>query len=98
MNKLINIFKEWRDLANNESERNLLDAVIFEVKCAIDDEWIKNIPENAPKDATRKQIQLSNGWIITGYYDDGEWFSVPDDGDALIGVGAWRELPHPYEE
>lgn len=60
--------------------------------------WIP-VSETPPEEGIRVQIQLDNGWIITGFYDDGYWYSVPDCGDALNGdaiqmdVLAWMPLP-----
>ena len=61
--------------------------------------WILNTLNNIPKDPIRKQIQLTNGWIITGYFDGEYWYAVPDFDGALefFSVKAWRELPEPYE-
>lgn len=61
--------------------------------------WIPNTPENVPKDPFGKQIQLANGWIITGWFDGEDWFSVPKIGFGLPfdNVLAWCELPEPYQ-
>ena len=64
--------------------------------------WIP-CEERLPEEGIRVQIQLDNGWIITGFYDDGYWYSVPDCGDALNGdaiqmdVLAWMPLPEPWK-
>ncbi len=64
--------------------------------------WIP-VSETPPEVGIRVQIQLDNGWIITGFYDDGYWYSVPDCGDALNGdaiqmdVLAWMPLPPSYK-
>lgn len=63
--------------------------------------WIP-VFERPSEGGIRVQIQLANGWIITGFYDDGYWYSVPDCGDALNGdaiqmdVLAWMPLPPVY--
>lgn len=61
--------------------------------------WIPNTKETVPKDPLRKQIQLSNGWIITGWFDGEDWFPVPEVGGVLLfdNVLAWCELPEPYQ-
>ena len=60
--------------------------------------WIP-CSEGLPKYPYRVQIQLDNGWIITGYYTSEElWYTVPHCGGFLRNdeVEAWRELPKPY--
>lgn len=61
--------------------------------------WIPNTKETVPKDPLRKQIQLKNGWIITGWFDGEDWFPVPEVGAGLLfdNVEAWCELPEPYQ-
>lgn len=54
-----------------------------------------------PEQPIRVQVQLDNGWIITAYYDEGEWYGVPgidNENNPVDGVLAWRPLPEPYEE
>ena len=60
--------------------------------------WIPNTKETVPKDPLRKQIQLKNGWIITGWFDGEDWFPVSEVWGVLLfdNVEAWRELPSPY--
>ena len=61
--------------------------------------WIPNTKETVPKDPLRKQIQLKNGWIITGWFDGEDWLPVPEVGASLLfdNVLAWCELPSPYQ-
>lgn len=60
-------------------------------------QWIP-CSERLPKYPYRVQIQLDNGWIITGYYSEEHWYTVPHCGVFLRSdeVEAWRELPEPY--
>ena len=60
--------------------------------------WI-SCSERLPKYPFRVQIQLDNGWIITGYYAEKHWYTVPHCGGFLRNdeVEAWRKLPEPYE-
>lgn len=60
-------------------------------------QWIP-CSERLPKYPYRVQIQLDNGWIITGYYSEEHWYTVPHCGGFLRNdeVEAWRELPKPY--
>jgi len=61
--------------------------------------WIP-CSERLPDTPVRVQICLDNGWIVTGYYKDGEWFTVPDLGTELLpsNVLAWMSLSEPYRE
>ena len=61
--------------------------------------WIPNTKETVPKDPLRKQIQLKNGWIITGWFDGEDWLPVPEVGAGLLfdNVLAWMPLPSPYQ-
>lgn len=63
-------------------------------------QWIPVTKKAHPDLPIRVQVQISNGWIITAYYQEGEWLSVPDCGEPLQDnwVEAWRELPEAYEE
>ena len=60
--------------------------------------WIP-CSERLPKYPFRVQIQLDNGWIITGYYSEEHWYTVPHCGGFLRNdeVEAWRELPKSYD-
>ena len=60
--------------------------------------WIPVSEKAHPDLPIRVQVQMDNGWIITAYYQDDEWLSVPDCEDAIHdeGIEAWRELPEPW--
>ena len=70
-------------------------------------QWIP-CSERLPKDSIRKQVQLDNGWIITAYFEEEQWYSIPeiyerqDDlyislEEAGYNVLAWMPLPAPWE-
>lgn len=63
-------------------------------------QWIPVTKKAHPDLPIRVQVQMDNGWIITAYYQEGEWLSVPDCGAPLRDkwIEAWRELPEPYAE
>lgn len=65
--------------------------------CGTKEGWIPS-SKGLPKYPFRVQIQLDNGWIITGYYSEEHWYTVPHCGGFLRNdeVEAWRELPKPY--
>lgn len=65
-----------------------------------ENDWIPCTKKAHPDTPFRVQVQMDNGWIITAYYQDGEWLSVPDCGEPLLDkwIEAWRELPEPYQE
>jgi len=65
-----------------------------------ENDWIPCTKKAHPDTPFRVQVQLDNGWIITAYYQDGEWLSVPDCGEPLLDkwIEAWRELPEPYRK
>lgn len=74
------------------------DAVRMAIKALEEQpQWIP-VTERLPKYPFRVQIQLDNGWIITGYYSEEHWYTVPYCGGFLRNdeVEAWRELPEPY--
>ena len=79
----------------NEGVRNSA-VVIYQLPSA-QPHWIP-CSERLPKYPFRVQIQLDNGWIITGYYSEEHWYTVPHCGGFLRNdeVEAWRELPRPY--
>ena len=58
--------------------------------------------EHTPDTPVRVQVQLKNEWIITAWYEEGDWYSVPMlyDGDdcwvTLDDVVAWMPLPEPW--
>ncbi len=60
-------------------------------------QWIPVKKKAHPDLPIRVQVQMYNGWIITAYYQEGEWLSVPDCGEPLLDnwIEAWRELPEP---
>ena len=70
---------------------------IIEDLPSADPHWIP-CSERLPKYPYRVQIQLDNGWIITGYYSEEHWYTVPHCGGFLRNdeVEAWRELPELY--
>ena len=63
-------------------------------------DWVPVTKKAHPDLPIRVQVQMDNGWIITAYYQDGEWLSVPDFGEPIQDkwIEAWRELPELYEE
>lgn len=65
-----------------------------------ENDWIPVTKKAHPDLPIRVQVQMDNGWIITAYYQEGEWLSAPDCGEPLKDewVEAWRELPEPYAE
>lgn len=62
-------------------------------------QWIPVTKKAHPDLPIRVQVQMDNGWIITAYYQEGEWLSVPDCGEPLLDnwIEAWRELPEPWK-
>ena len=66
--------------------------------CGTKEGWIP-CSKGLPKYPFRVQIQLDNGWIITGYYSEEHWYTVPHSGGFLRNdeVEAWRELPKAYD-
>jgi hypothetical protein len=63
-------------------------------------EWIPIDKKSHPDTPIRVQVQLDNGWIITAYYDENEWFSVPGCGEPIEDrwIEAWKPLPESYKE
>ena len=75
--------------------------------------WIP-CSERLPDSPIRVLIQIDNGWIVTAYYEDGWWWSVPDwdvdtNADNMYALPinwkrdqyqilAWMPLPEPYKE
>lgn len=61
--------------------------------------WVPVTKKAHPDLPIRVQVQLNNGWIITAFYQDNKWISVPDCEDTLQDewIEAWRELPEPYK-
>lgn len=69
------------------------------------DKWICNNQYSLPEDMALKQIQTSDGMIITGYYnyEKRQWFTLPhtdfwekDCSIPFANVEYWRELPKPH--
>ena len=75
-------------------------ALSMAIKALEAQEWIPVDKKSHPDTPIRVQVQLDNGWIITAYYDENEWFSVPDCGEPIEDrwIEAWRPLPEPYRE
>ena len=71
-----------------------------------ENDWIPVTKKAHPDLPIRVQVQMDNGWIITAYWDETDWFSVPDwdeigcpiEEDEYHKIKAWRELPEPYKE
>lgn len=60
-------------------------------------QWIP-CSERLPDKPIRVQTQLDNEWIVTAYYYDNAWYTVPDLGQELKNdeVIAWMPLPEPW--
>ena len=95
------------DIVGNDREKfewglGLIESYIDDIKdipsAQPEPHWIP-CSEVLPKYPFRVQIQLDNGWIITGYYSEEHWYTVPHCGGFLRNdeVEAWRELPKPYD-
>lgn len=80
-----------------DEAREALDMAIKALKAQ---EWIPVDKKSHPDTPIRVQVQLDNGWIITAYYEENEWLSVPDFGEPIEDrwIEAWRPLPEPYIE
>ena len=75
--------------------------------------WIP-CSERLPDSPIRVLIQIDNDWIVTAYYEDGWWWTVPDwdvdvNADNMYALPinwngnqyqilAWMPLPEPYKE
>ena len=61
--------------------------------------WIPVDKKSHPDTPISVQVQLGNGWIITAYYEENEWLSVPDCDEPIQDrwIEAWRPLPEPYK-
>lgn len=61
-------------------------------------QWIPVSKKSHPDTPERVQVQLDNGWIITAYYEENEWLSVPycDEPIEDRWIEAWMPLPEPY--
>lgn len=81
------------------SELNRLEGYIMQLPSAQPEpHWIPVTKKAHPDLPIRVQVQMDNGWIITAYYQEGEWLSVPDCGEPLLDnqIEAWRELPESW--
>lgn len=60
--------------------------------------WIP-CSERLPNKPIRVQTQLDNEWIVTAYYYDNTWYTVPDLGQGLKNdeIIAWMPLPKPWK-
>ena len=78
----------------------LREAVDKAIKALEAQEWVPVNKKSHPDTPIRVQVQLGNGWIITAYYEENEWLSVPDCGEPIEDrwIEAWRPLPEPYME
>lgn len=85
----------WLD---NDSE--LYQAIVMAISALQAQEWIPVDKKSHPDTPIRVQVQLDNGWIITAYYEENEWLSVPDFGEPIEDrwIEAWRPLPESYRE
>ena len=92
----INLIKEYeRDSTAPLDYVKIIEEVPF-----VDVQPVRNwipVSKDLPKTPIRVQVQLDNSWIITAYYDEGEWYDVPGDGEPIDGVLAWMPLPEPYK-
>ena len=77
----------------------LREAVDKAIKALEAQEWVPVNKKSHPDTPIRVQVQLDNGWIITAYYQENEWLSVPDCGEPIEDrwIEAWRPLPEPYK-
>ena len=83
---------------DTERDKNRAIHQVRELTPTIEEQRWTPISERLPETPIRVQAQLDNDWIITAYYDDGEWYDVPGDGEPIDGVLAWMPLPKPYVE
>jgi hypothetical protein len=85
--------KDWFD----ERDIPILEMAIKALKAQ---DWVSVNKKSHPDTPERVQVQLDNGWIITAYYEENEWLSVPDYGAPIKDrwIEAWRPLPEPYRE
>ena len=76
------------------------EALDMAIKALEAQEWIPVDKKSHPDTPIRVQVQLDNGWIITAYYEENEWLSVPDFGEPIEDrwIEAWRPLPEEYRE
>ena len=76
------------------------EAMDMAIKALEAQEWVPVDKKPHPDTPEMVQVQLDNGWIITAYYQENEWLSVPDCGEPIEDrwIKAWRNLPEPYRE
>lgn len=94
-----------REEAINVLKANYPDPCFSDLRKAVDvaikaleqpeQKWIPVSKKVHPDLPIRVQVQMDNGWIITAYYQDGEWLLVPNCEEAIHDewIEAWRELP-----
>ena len=85
---------------NGETDPNEIEALDMAIKALEAQEWVPVNKKSHPDTPIRVQVQLDNGWIITAYYEENEWLSVPDCGEPIEDkwIEAWRPLPEEYRE
>ena len=85
---------------NGETDPNEIEALDMAIKALEAQEWVPVNKKSHPDTPIRVQVQLDNGWIITAYYEENEWLSVPDFGEPIEDrwIEAWRPLPEEYRE
>ena len=85
--------KDWLD----ERDIPILEMAIKALEAQ---KWVPVDKKSHPDTSERVQVQLGNGWIITAYYEENEWLSVPycDEPIEDRWVEAWKPLPEPYRE
>lgn len=85
---------------NGETDPNEIEALDMAIKALEAQEWVPVNKKSHPDTPIRVQVQLDNGWIITAYYEENEWLSVPDFGEPIQDkwIEAWRPLPEAYKE
>lgn len=89
---------DWETSHCTPMERK--EAFNMAIKALEAQEWISVNKKSHPDTPERVQVQLDNGWIITAYYEENEWLSVPycDEPIEDRWIEAWRPLPEPYKE
>lgn len=87
--------KIWDQLSEPDREAMEMVFSAFEAQ-----EWIPVDKKSHPDTPVRVQVQLDNGWIITAYYQEDEWLSVPDFGEPIQDrwIEAWKPMTEPYKE
>lgn len=75
------------------------EALDMAIKALEAQGWIPVSKKSHPDTPEMVQVQLNNGWIITAYYEENEWLSVPDCDEPIQDrwIEAWRPLPEPYK-